>query len=92
MTGHTDMPRLAHMPKHYGALSTALVASGQGLGLARGGQVWPSAPTLGHHGVVGQGIASSWSPRHPARPSHDCVCMGTGVRRARLGGGGTRAP
>ena len=29
MTGHTDMPRLAHMPTHHGALSTALVASRQ---------------------------------------------------------------
>ena len=34
---------------------------------------------------MGQGIASSWSQRHAARPSHNCVRTGTGVRRARMG-------
>ena len=74
---------------------------GRGLGLARGGQVWPGAPgPVGRPwepdaeptgGVVGQGIASSWTQRHAARPSHECVRMGTGVRRARTGGGGGRS-
>ena len=29
-----------------------------------------------HRGVVGQGITSSWSQRHTARPSHDCHARG----------------